>query len=267
MELFLSWSGKRSKAVAEALKPWLSQVIQAVEPWISSDIDKGARWSQKIADRLERSKVGIICLTQDNLSSPWILFEAGALSKTKDAYVCTFLLDLSPEDVAQPLSQFQLTTPDKEDCRKLIGTINEAVRKAGERDLLDQVFNGVFETCWPKLEAVLTNLPPATPPSALGMSDVPAELTQSLLARRDSIGHKQEDLLRVLFHYTRQPDDRIEQSAILTEIHKKHPSVTESELYYRLEQLRLLGFITKERMPKSQSHHYRLSAAYRRARG
>ena len=267
MDLFLSWSGKRSKAVAEALKPWLRQVIQAVEPWISSDIDKGTRWSQKVADRLERSKVGIICLTPENLSSPWILFEAGALSKTKDAYVCTFLLDLSPEDVAQPLSQFQLTTPDKEDCRKLLGTINEAVRKAGERDLSDQVLDRVFETNWPGLEAVLANLPPSTPQLAPGMSDLPAELTQSLLARRDSIGHRQEDLLRVLFQYTRQPDDSIEQSALLTEIRKEHPHVTESELYYRLEQLRLLGFITKERIPKSKSHHYRLSAAYRRARG
>jgi hypothetical protein len=267
MDLFLSWSGKRSKAVAEALKLWLRQVIQAVEPWISSDIDKGARWSDEVATRLERSKVGIICLTQDNLASPWILFEAGALSKTKDAYVCTFLLDLSPDDVAQPLSQFQLTTADKEDCRKLLGIINEAVRKAGERHLSDQVLDGVFDTNWPKLEAVLTNLPPATPRSAPEMSDVPAELTQSLLARRDSIGHRQEDLLRVLFHYIRQPDDSIAQSAILDEIRKKHPNVTESELYYRLEHLRLLGFITKERLPQSPSHHYRLSAAYRRARG
>ena len=31
MKVFLSWSGDRSKAVAEGLGAWLSKVIQAVE--------------------------------------------------------------------------------------------------------------------------------------------------------------------------------------------------------------------------------------------
>src|SRR5688572_19220319 len=109
MEVFLSWSGERSKAVAETLSVWLGQVIQAVDPWISSDIEKGARWNPEIAARLEQSRVGIICLTKENLDAKWILFESGALSKTKDAYVCTLLLDIDPSDVEQPLGQFQHT--------------------------------------------------------------------------------------------------------------------------------------------------------------
>ena len=96
--MFLSWSGDRSKAVAEGLGGWLVQVIQAVEPWISSGIEKGARWESEIAERLDEAKVGIVCLTSGNLTPPWILFEAGALSKTKDSYVCTFLLDVTPGD-------------------------------------------------------------------------------------------------------------------------------------------------------------------------
>jgi hypothetical protein len=57
MDLFLGWSGTCSKAVAEALKLWLSQVLQAVEPWISSDIDKGARWSDEVATRLAQRRL------------------------------------------------------------------------------------------------------------------------------------------------------------------------------------------------------------------
>ena len=72
MQVFISWSGVRSKEVAVAIADWLSQVIQAVDPWISSDIDKGARWSPEIAGRLEESKVGIVCLTKENLDNRWI---------------------------------------------------------------------------------------------------------------------------------------------------------------------------------------------------
>jgi hypothetical protein len=127
MKIFLGWSGTRSKETAEVLGDWLGQVIQAIDPWISLDILKGARWSEEIANKLEEAKVGIICLTKENLNENWILFEAGALSKTKDAHVCTFLLDLKPTDIKQPLALFQHTEFEKEDVRKLTHTINQAV--------------------------------------------------------------------------------------------------------------------------------------------
>ncbi|HEX8131103.1 MAG TPA: TIR domain-containing protein [Pyrinomonadaceae bacterium] len=152
MLIFISWSGQRSKAVAEALETWLAQVIQAVEPWISQDIDKGLRWGAEIADRLERSKVGIICLTKSNLGARWIHFEAGALSKTKDAYVCTLLLDIKPSDVEQPLAQFQHTTTEKEDIFQLLSTINLAVQKSGEKALAEPILREIFETYWPRLK-------------------------------------------------------------------------------------------------------------------
>jgi hypothetical protein len=83
IDVFISWSGLRSGAVAEALRNWLPKVINALKPWLSTtDIDKGARWSTDVAVRLEVAKAGIICLTPSNLHSDWILFEAGALSKT-----------------------------------------------------------------------------------------------------------------------------------------------------------------------------------------
>lgn len=158
MKVFISWSGARSKAVAQVLGAWLMQVIQAVEPWMSSEIGKGARWSPEIAAKLEESKVGIICLTHENLSEAWILFEAGALSKTKDAQVCTFLLDLQPADVQQPLGQFQHTSVDKADVRKLVGDINVAISKHGERSLQENVLDQIFERSWPALEGDLQRI-------------------------------------------------------------------------------------------------------------
>src|SRR5215216_6597371 len=155
MLVFISWSGSRSKRVAEALEKWLSMVLQAVNPWLSLDIEKGARWSPVIAERLEQSKVGIICVSRDNVDSHWLLFEAGALSKTKDAYVCTLLIDLRPADLSAPLAQFQATTTEKEDIRRLAHTINSAVQRCGECSPSDQVLNDTFEALWPILNTVL----------------------------------------------------------------------------------------------------------------
>src|SRR5688572_12185283 len=77
MKIFLSWSGERSRAVATALREWLPVMVPAAKPWVShSDIDAGHRWSPEIATALEASDFGIICLTKENLSAPWILFES-----------------------------------------------------------------------------------------------------------------------------------------------------------------------------------------------
>lgn len=78
MKVFLSWSGERSKQVANLLSSWLCCVIQATRPWISSkDIDRGSLWFSEINDQLKDTSVGIICLTKENKDRPWILFEAG----------------------------------------------------------------------------------------------------------------------------------------------------------------------------------------------
>src|SRR5271157_199900 len=124
-EVLLSWSGERSKALAMALRDWLPKVINALRPWLSSsDIEKGARWAGEIAAKLSSTSVGIICLTPSNLHSDWLLFEAGALSKLKEAYVCTFLIDLDSAEIEFPLAQFQSTTATREQVFDLMKTLN-----------------------------------------------------------------------------------------------------------------------------------------------
>lgn len=139
MKVFISWSGPRSRAVAEALNDWLRRVIQAVRPFYSPDIEKGAKWSSEIDHALEGTAFGIICLTKDNLRSEWIHYEAGALSKTPDAMIWTLLLDVQPSEVGQPLGKFQHTIAEKEDVWKLVQTIN--------RRLADPLPEGVLTGC------------------------------------------------------------------------------------------------------------------------
>lgn len=151
MRVFISWSGARSRAIAEALRDWLPNVIQLVEPWMSAaDIEKGARWMLDIAMQLEEARVGLICLTPENLKAPWILFEAGALSKTLEkTFVCPYLFNLEPTDLDGPLAQFQASKAEKDDTRKLVRTINRALSKDA---LLDERLNKAFGVWWPELE-------------------------------------------------------------------------------------------------------------------
>ncbi|HTT07186.1 MAG TPA: TIR domain-containing protein, partial [Gammaproteobacteria bacterium] len=110
MKVFISWAKPKSKELASFLKSWLSSVIQATDCWISVDVAKGKRWSPEIANALDTTNFGIICVTRSNQTEPWLLFEAGAIAKKKDARTCTFLLDLQPHDLRPPLSDFQATT-------------------------------------------------------------------------------------------------------------------------------------------------------------
>ncbi len=151
MKVFISWSGETSKAIAEILRQWLPSVIQVVRPYYSpDDITKGTRWSSEIAKELEESAVGLICLTKDNLISPWIMFEAGALSKNIDrSKVCPLLFGVDPTDIEGPLVQFQAARFTKEEVKKVVRMINTELADGA---LSGEVFDGVFEMWWPKLE-------------------------------------------------------------------------------------------------------------------
>ena len=82
MKVFIHWSGERSKQLGEAIREWLPNVLQFVKPYFSpADIDKGARWANEISKELEQSKIGIIAMTDENRTNPWIMFETGAISK------------------------------------------------------------------------------------------------------------------------------------------------------------------------------------------
>jgi hypothetical protein len=92
--VFLSWSGDESEGIAKALKGWLPDVFDDMDVWLSShNITPGARWGNELSAHLEASHFGILCLTPENLSSRWILFEAGCLAKVvKDSRVVPYLI-------------------------------------------------------------------------------------------------------------------------------------------------------------------------------
>ena len=151
MKVFISWSGPLSKELGEAIRDWLPGVLQVVSPYFTpADIEKGTRWSTDISKELEESKIGILCVTRDNLHSDWILFEAGALSKSlQKSHVCPVLFNITNSDLAGPLKQFQTTEFEKKDFLKLLTVINGSL---GDHKLPSKTLETVFEKWWPDLE-------------------------------------------------------------------------------------------------------------------
>ncbi|RDL19997.1 TIR domain-containing protein [Pseudomonas jessenii] len=165
MKVFVSWSGRRSKVVAELLSDWIKCVLQASQPWISTrDIDKGAIWFSEISDQLRETAAGIVCLTQENKNKPWILFETGALAKGLSTNrVCTFLIDLQPSDIEDPLAQFNHTTPERTSMWGLISSLNNCLESSR---LDERILRQVFDTYWPNFEKLFAEALVNTPTEA-----------------------------------------------------------------------------------------------------
>jgi hypothetical protein len=157
MKIFLSWSGEVSHQVALAWKDWLPSVLQVVEPYVSSDIDKGSRWATEIAQELEQSNFGLLCVTPDNMESTWLNFEAGALSKSiEKGKVAPFLVGLEKAELQPgPLLQFQATDCTRDDVFKLLQSMNET---CDDVKLSDTVLDRSFSRAWSEFEEQIAQI-------------------------------------------------------------------------------------------------------------
>jgi TIR domain len=153
MKTFISWSGERSNKLAKALRDWLPDVLQGIDPWMSeNDIAVGSRWNQKLTEALEQTRFGILCVTPENQSTPWLIFEAGALSQSiKHSSVVPIILGMIPPDLKSPLSQFQSIEATKDGFFRLIQALNISMDVPLPEDRLTRV----FERCWPELHKIV----------------------------------------------------------------------------------------------------------------
>ena len=128
MDIFISWAGPDSHAVALVLRRWLPEVLPFVRPWVSSeDIRKGTRWSDELWERLQRTSYCIVCLTPGAVGSPWVNFEAGAVARAVggQAHVSPLLFGMSPGDLGGvPLAMFQCTEFSEIDVERLVKAVN-----------------------------------------------------------------------------------------------------------------------------------------------
>jgi TIR domain len=148
-EIFISWSGERSRDIAEALKEFFGDVLPHTDSWISSDdLRKGARWLPELDGHLRKSTVGVVVVTPENKDAPWLSFEGGVIAGTlAEKKCCPVVCGLDATDLTGPLAQFQATEiTDKEEVLRLVQSINEAT---GEQR--DERVTRWFDRSWDAL--------------------------------------------------------------------------------------------------------------------
>lgn len=154
MDILISWSKTQSRTVAEAMREWLPKVLPDVKPWVSSiDIDKGTDWAIELEEYLAAASSCIICLSNKNVRSPWLYYEAGEIAaKGPKVGIYPYLLDIGPAMLSDgPLARRQCTTATKQETLQMILSMNKRLSSPHNADLL----KGNFNTHWTGFEVVL----------------------------------------------------------------------------------------------------------------
>ena len=148
MSVFISWSGKRSERAASALSFWFKSEVESFPVWMSSsEIAPGDRWGKTLHEQLKRSSAGVLCVTPDNLHSPWLMYEAGALAiATKNGNVIPYLIDIEPSTLPAPLLQFQYVNADRNGTRDLVDALTTGALSEETRLHLLRRFDETWES-------------------------------------------------------------------------------------------------------------------------
>ena len=195
MKIFISWSGKLSKEVGIILKQHLPAILN-VEVFMSAhDIESGSRWSEKLSFELEKSNYGIVCFSPENLEAPWLLYEAGAISKLGGAAVCGLLLShLKQTDISGPLSQFQNRRFIEGDISQLLLDINKKQKNPKDESQIQLL----FEAIWPKIDEQYETLLKRNESGSKPYKERPErELLEELLFRVRSLESKSYNKIKI----------------------------------------------------------------------
>lgn len=152
--VFIGWSGEKAKAAAEALRDFLRKVIQSSDPWVSSqDIPSGSVWDSELHRTLESAVYGISCVTAENVTKPWVNYEAGAMAQKLRGCYCPYLIDAPKNALAPtPLTRLQAREANKDETKQLVQDVCK---------VLSSEFGRVaptFDLLWPDFETALNNI-------------------------------------------------------------------------------------------------------------
>lgn len=179
MRIFVSWSGSFSRSVAELLRDWIPNVIQEASVYVSSqDIAKGESWPENIRGNLSEIDLGVVVVTKSNFEAPWIMFEAGALSKSVRSKMIPLLCGVDQVDLAKsPLRLFQgCKGESRDDMSAMLQSLNASAATPLSAERLEVA----FDKWWPDFAGAYQQLE-QDPPAAKEGKKVDDQLLLSAL--------------------------------------------------------------------------------------
>lgn len=114
-----------------------------------ANIEAGERWFDRLVAELGKADAAIICLTPENLRSPWLHFESGMVSRLGKGILFTFFLGTDAGAIQDPLKQIQVMLSTESDTKRLALQL-AALAKASQTDLVSR-----WAGAWEGLAAVI----------------------------------------------------------------------------------------------------------------
>lgn len=152
MKIFISWSGERSNKIAKDLADWLVTFESMLNIFVSStEISKGSIWFEEISSFAKQANLGIIVITQENVSSAWLNFESGIIfGNIGESKVIPLLVDGNIKLLDKsPLMLFQAMDSSKASVLELVKQINRGI----ERKRSESQIEKLFDLMWPDIES------------------------------------------------------------------------------------------------------------------
>jgi len=152
VHVFICWSGRRSRRVAKAIAgQWLPEMFQTKVTSFASftDIEKGEGWFDRLVAELGKADAAVLCLTPENLASPWMHFESGMVSRLGKGIVFTFFLGSDAGKIQDPLKQIQVTVSTEPDTKRL------ALKLAALAQVAESEVQTRWASAWSKLADVI----------------------------------------------------------------------------------------------------------------
>lgn len=162
-KVFISWSGPNSKEFAKGLKQLLVQSVFAgsdLQCFVSDEgIISGNHWWEKIKTELRTCKLGILCITKENLYAPWVYFEAGAMI-AQEVPVIPLLVSCSLKALATtPLNGIQaIEFYDQKKFMKMLKDINSIMNYGYPESQIDTLGKDAYTKLICEFEPVFGNL-------------------------------------------------------------------------------------------------------------
>lgn len=152
MTVFISSSGKKSNVVALILHNWLEEMFDTIIEFVSStDFETGSHWRDSLNEAMSSADCALLCVTRENVNSPWLVYEAGALNENVETLI-PVLFGVSPLRLRGPLRMFQPVPFDFDDMRALTAQLNQL---CGEDRLPAQELERRFQARYPVAEALI----------------------------------------------------------------------------------------------------------------